>query len=280
MKKALKISYKTTVILSLLAVLFISLGYLLFQQGSREGLDTDSSTVTVAPTVTVAQTAADTSTVPALYDGTISSSGPSIPVLNNLPLKEDTAYNGMPKADAYVRPDFVNSQLNVFNNKFKEDVNAAMTELKNVKTFLASKKINRTTQIDNVEKQIQVIYKRLNYLASSLDALYVSPNFKSLSPNIKSIQTMLKSNGYAKDTPMLNEISTGLDKLIKEGNTPISWFPGRGGNQPNELEPVGAQPVGAEQTDLLQTKVSPLPTGSALVDELQNNAYNQLPAAN
>ena len=240
MKKGLKISYKMTVMLSLSAVLLISLGYLLFQQGGREGIqniDPSGNIKVAAPEF-----------VDASYDGTP---------------KADVSYNVAPKADAIMnmKPEFVNSQLNVFNNKFKEDVNAAMTELKNVKTFLATKKINRTTQIDNVEKQIQVIYKRLNYLASSLDALYVSPNFKSLSPNIKSIQTMLKSNGYAKDTPMLNEISTGLDKLIKEGNTPISWFPGRG--EKNAQPVVNAEPVGAQSSDLLQTKVSLLQPGTA-----------------
>ena len=89
MKKALKISYKTTVILSLLAVLFISLGYLLFQQGGREGLITDGLA------------AIDTSSVPVVYNET-----PKADVIYDLPPEVITIMN--------MKPEFVNSFLNIF----------------------------------------------------------------------------------------------------------------------------------------------------------------------
>lgn len=239
MKKGLKISYKMTVMLSLSAVLLISLGYLLFQQGGREGIqniDPSGNIKVAAPEF-----------VDASYDGT-----PKADVIYDLPPKADAIMN--------MKPEFVNSQLNIFNNGGKLGINAAIAELNDAKTFLATKKNNRTTQIDNAAKQLEVIYKRLNYLLYSLDALYISPNFKSLSPNIKSIQTLLKSNGYTKDTPVLNKISTRLDGIIRVGNTPLSDFPGWG---EKNAQPVNAEPVGAQSSDLLQTKGSLLQPGTA-----------------
>lgn len=241
MKKGLKISYKTTVMLSLSAVLLISLGYLLFQRGGREGIqniDPSGNIKVAAPEF-----------VDVVYNET-----PKANVIYDLPPEVITIMN--------MKPEFVNSFLNIFNNGGKLGINAAISELNDAKTFLATKKNNRTTQIDNAAKQLEVIYKRLNYLLYSLDALYISPNFKSLSPNIKSIQTSLKSNGYVEDTPVLNGISTGLDEFIRISNTPLSEFPGWGANNNTELV-VNEEPVGAQSSDLLQTKGSLLQPGTA-----------------
>ena len=137
MKKGLKISYKTTVMLSLSAVLLISLGYLLFQQGGREGLITDGLA------------AIDTSSVPVVYNET-----PKADVVYNETPKANVIYDLPPEVITIMnmKPEFVNSFLNIFNNGGKLGINAAISELNDAKTFLATKKNNRTTQIDNAAK--------------------------------------------------------------------------------------------------------------------------------